>query len=738
MRKGSRILSAILCLSTLVCVLAQQPQNQQSDAEIIRISTELVQTSITVFDKQNQFVTGLKPEQFELRVDGKPTPVSFVEHVMTGAKRASGAPSNVLGNTNSRSLADASSRGRTIIFFIDDLHLSAAGVDQTRKAFLDFIDREMSPDDQIAVASSSGQIGFLQSFTDVKAVLRAAIARLSYRPNVLQDTENIPMTEYQAIKIEQGERDATDYYINELLKASNFSLRRGGGPSGGGAVASSAGTTPNRYTGMTREMAERNVKNRAQFLLRQSGAVTVITLAALESLMRSSSNEPGRKLLFLVSDGFYLNDHNTGFSERLKQITDAATRAGVVIYSLDSKGLAGVTDAGSNRADGDGRLARTNVGERTGLQDPLTAMAANTGGRAFLDSDAVNTGLKSALAETANYYVVAWRPPTDEQRAGKFKQVEVSIVGRPELTVRMARGFIDAGNSVAADPPVKVNAVTPTANEKGNSNPLRDALISSSSKRGLPTKLATSFLDVPKTGLVLTASTQIATDVLGYGPEGKNEATINLVGVVLDDQGKQAGNFKTRITVKPSTQKVEHPGVVYTHKLPLKPGIYQVRVAVQDEKSNRVGSSMQWIEMPDLSAKRLTLSSLLVGGQFVGARQTEANANSPQGQVQFSVDRRFQRGSHMNFMTFIYGAARKQTGSPQLAAQIVISRNGQAVVTSPVREVPLDANTDLDRIIYGADIALQNLPTGRFLLEVKIEDRVANTRTSQQVMFEIE
>ena len=92
----------------------------------------------------------------------------------------------------------------------------------------------------------------------------------------------------------------------------------------------------------------------------------------------------------------------------------------------------------------------------------------------------------------------------------------------------------------------------------------------------------------------------------------------------------------------------------------------------------------------------------------------------------------------MNFLAFIYNAAKPGTGNPQLEAQIVISRNGQAVVTSPVSPVNIGPNTDLARIIYGADIALQNLSPGRYLLQVKVDDRIRAKSAKQQATFEID
>lgn len=742
---------ALLCavaFSSTVSGQQTQPQDDQV-GDVVRINTELVQTSVTVFDKQGRFVEGLKPEQFELRVDGKPVQLSFFERVVAGTASEEKLVATVSARgaatpaTPASLPAATSYRGRTIIFFVDDLHLSADSVDRTRKTFLEFVENQMGPNDQVAIASASGQIGFLQQFTDLKPVLRAAIARLHHKPYTIRDSENISMTEYTALKIDQGDRDATDYYANELLKASNY---KGGSTSGGKPASPFGGKPPQGETGgLTREMAERIVKERAMVMLKQSSAVTINTLSTLESLMRSSSQLPGRKLVFFISDGFYLNDRNTGFGDKLKRITDAATRAGVIIYTIDARGLVSMTDASSNRADPTGRLARSNIGELAASQDPLTALAADTGGRALLNAGALIPAVTNALKETSNYYLLAWRPESEDQKGGKFKRVEISVAGRPDLTVRLPRGFY-AGQIAAAEKSAEAktpesDAKTPAA-AKGPEADIRSALTASAPKKGLPTQLSVSFVDVPNAGPVLTASMQMATDVLGYGADGKQGAAIDVAGVVLNDQGKQAGGFKTRINVNPlsADRVVENPGVIYSNKVPLKPGIYQVRVAARDDRTGRIGSAAQWIEIPDLTTKRLAMSSLLVGGQFVGSSQRHASKEGTPEQVQFSVDRRFKAGSHLNFLTIIYNAARGAQGSdaPNLEAQIRITRDGQQIVASPLRKIVPEPGVDLARIPYGADIGLKSLPAGRYLLQVTINDRNANTTASQQIFFDIE
>ncbi|HYY56619.1 MAG TPA: VWA domain-containing protein, partial [Pyrinomonadaceae bacterium] len=165
----------------------QTPPGTPSE-EVLRISTELVQTDVMVFDKQGHFIDNLKPEQFELRVDGKPQPFSFFERVVAGTldeeslmAAARGVARTGATTTTTSAPARPLDRGRAVFFFIDDLHLSAESIMRTRKTLLNFIDKEMGQNDQVAITSATGQLGFLQQLTDNKDVLRKAIERLRYR-----------------------------------------------------------------------------------------------------------------------------------------------------------------------------------------------------------------------------------------------------------------------------------------------------------------------------------------------------------------------------------------------------------------------------------------------------------------------------------------------------------------------------------------------------------------------------
>jgi len=729
-----KIIITVVTISLVItAALGQDPAHDDP----VRITTELVQTGVVVLDKQGRFVEGLKPEDFLLKVDGRTVTPSFFERVITGTVREERLEKSAAKAAVPATPTGAIYRGRTIIFFIDDLHLSAASVQRTRKALLDFVENDMSIEDQVAVATPSGQLGFLQRFSDHKSVVRAAVNRLNHRPYTVRDNEQIPMTEYQALRIEQGDQSATQYFVSELMKANNITVPQGIGPPSGGPVAARVrgGKTT---TGLTGESAQRMVKDRAHLLMRQSESITSGTLTGLESLMRSAGYLPGRKLVFFVSDGFFLNDKSTGYSNKVSRIADAAVRGNLVIYSIDARDMGSSIDVSSNRADPNGQLSRANVGETVASQDGLNALAVDTGGKAFFNRGAVNAAIKESLREASNYYLLAWRPNSEDQKSPNFKRLEVSIPNRPDLSVRIARGFFSSEpkpEEVAAE--ATKPATDPVATDASSTvgGALMSALAAPSARTGLPTKLSVSFVDVPGSGPVLTAATQMSTDGLGYGADGKQPAAIDLAGLVLNDQGKQAGSFKTRLNVNPLTSTaIKDPSVVYSHKLPLKPGIYQVRVAVRDDKTGSVGSAAQWIDIPDLSSKKLTLSSLLLGGHISNSIQDKKAGGD---EVLFSVDHRFARESTLTFFTIIYNAG--TAAAPRLDAQIEIQRGGgQRVVMSPVLPVVVEANADLARIPYGANVGLKTLAPGRYVLKVTVTDRNANASATNQVIFDVE
>jgi len=266
-----------LCVLVLAGPTSAQTKTQKpaEQDDVIRVSTELVQTDVMVFDKKGHFVDGLRGDQFALKVDNKPTSISFFERVTSGKENTTRNP-GVTGPVSTSSPGPAIVRGRTVIFFVDDLHLAPDSLVRTRKALLEFIDRGMTEKDQVAITSSSGQIGFLQQFTDDKIALQTAVARLNNRTNTKMDMDSPPMSEYIASKIREGDQQTINYYVKELEKQNCFRP-----PGGGGMICM-----------MTPQGMVAAVRMRAQEMTVMAAPDTDNTLIMLEGLMRTAGQLP--------------------------------------------------------------------------------------------------------------------------------------------------------------------------------------------------------------------------------------------------------------------------------------------------------------------------------------------------------------------------------------------------------------------------------------------------------------
>ncbi|HEY0319388.1 MAG TPA: VWA domain-containing protein [Pyrinomonadaceae bacterium] len=718
----------LICLSALLLQMsglnaaAQQqsqtqapPEQQEKTDDVVRITTELVQTDVSVFDKQGRFVDGLKKEDFELRVDGKPVAVNFFERVAAGTVNEEAQLAAARGGAQAK-LKDAVEakpldRGRVVSFYIDDLHMAFDNLKRVKDTVTKYIEKEMGQNDLVAITSASGQVGFLQQFTDNKDVLRAALARITYRSFEVRDFQRPPMSAYQALLLERGDRDVSSYFVEETIRQN---------------------------PGITTEMAQSIVSDRARNALNQMARTSGITLSTLESLVRSSAQLPGRKLIFFISDGFFLDSSRSDTLDRMRTIIDASARSGVVVYSMDSKGLVtSMPDASSDVPfDPSGRLSRATGGENSATQDVMNAIAVDTGGRMVRNTNVLDPGLTKALKETSLYYLLAWRPDAaDAGRSKKFRRIEVGVKNRPELSVRVQRGYFDA------KPEQKQKEKEKNAKDTTPADPLRKAIGAQFPQRGLPTQLALSYMDIPTSGSLLVATIKIEGSTLKLEQAGgKAAGIIDLAGVVIDAQGKQLDGFKERLTVIPNavttSQKV--PDIRYNYRASLKPGLYQVRVAARDDASGQVGSATQWILIPDLSKQKLSMSSLIVGERKPGEAQEKKTETVVEG-VPLSVDHRFERSSHLRFLVYIYNAARgaSATAQPDVALQIQIFRDDQPVVTTPLRKLENEAQ-DFARLAYAAEIPLQTMSAGQYILQVTAIDRIAKTSASQRVRFEVQ
>jgi len=701
-------LKILLCLqlTTLIALAQTQPWPKASPEQddVVKIFTDLRQTDVMVFDAKGKFVDDLKREDFELRVDGKPTPITFFERVEAGAGNEEAQWLAVRERPTPAKEPGPTTYGRKVLFFVDDIHLSPASIVQARDLIKKYIDYEHTENDEVQIVSASGRVGFFQQLTDNKIVLRKATERLTHYQRTGKDYGIPPMSSYQAFQIERGDSDTLDYFVDELIKQNRF---------------------------LTRPVATDLVRARAANIMRQSSQWVLKTLGTLDQTIREAASLPGRKLLFFISDGFLVHSNYTDMSNAIRSLGSNAARAGVVIYSIDARGLAVPLVDGGTGSDPSGRLLRASQGEVFAFQDPLNALAQDSGGRALFNNNDLYAAVDNSLKETSFYYLLGWTPERTDDNPNKFRRLELAVIGRPELTVRVRKGSF--------------NLEKPKRQETAKAQPveakLQEALVTKTPVRDLPVSMAVSYVDTPDKGSSLSVSMEIPIEVLSSNADKKLSASVDFAGAVFDQEGKSTSTFGQRVTLGEAL-KTDGRRLKYTHTVFPRPGLYQVRVAARDALSGRVGTAKSWIEVPNLSQKKLTLSSIVVGER---SATTASNAETVgptrlfSNQTPLNIARRFKPDSFMRCLVFVYNASR--AGSDRMsdvAIQVQVLRNNKPVITTAIKQIPAQPGKDQDRLPYASEISLKGLAPGRYVLSISAIDRAARTSASETVRFDIE
>jgi len=715
LKSKARIGFLVLCFLILLTPetsAQKQPQIGPGD-EVVRVRTELVQTDLTVVDKRGRFVEGLKLEQFELRVDNKLQPLSFFEQVATGSaaeeKQLAAARKAGTALVPRDTSAPESARGRTIFFFVDDVHMRGDSMTRARSLLIHFVDDKMTGSDRVAIVSTSGQIGFLQQLTDNKAVLRAAIDRLTYKINPETIASQVSISEVDAnLVANRGDRGLFAYLVEATMK--EFQMQ-----------------DPINAVNI--------VRNRVQQINAQSKLAENQTLSRLERLIRSTAPLAGRKVIFFVSDGFVMDIKRSNGRDVMQRVTNEAARVGVVVYTLDTRAnfLGAGVDASSNEYPDFGpRTAGRTLAESKMPQEPLETLADETGGRSYLNSNVLDDALSEALRESSAYYLLAWRPDTESQKAGKSR-IDVVIKDRPDLRVRMRRHFFDSKPNQTT----KIGPDVTTPAETSPENQLRTALGSLYPMRELPTSLSVGYTQTADKATALEVSMQIDTEVLSFeGPEGKQEAIVDVLGIALDDRGLFS-TFKQKIKVpREAVQSKEQRFVTWSQSLTLPPGLYQVRIATRDSKSGRTGSAIEWIEIPRVSPPGLRMSSLFLGERLASNAPAVSPANEME-PLRVDVDHRFARTSVLRYQIYVYNAAR-DAGDPNVWIDARVLRGGQPVMVLAPSKIPPNTASDSWRLSYRSEIALSQLPPGVYTLQVSASDKAVGTNSSQRINFSVE
>jgi VWFA-related protein len=709
----------LLTLLALLSLPAAAQQNttpqrptQADEDEVVRISSELVQTSVVVTDKNDNLVKDLKLDDFEVYENGKRQDVKFMEFVSvegerrTEGSRAEGERAGALLPRNARIERELTARDvrRIIAFVVDDLTIPYNDMVTVRQVLSDFVDNKMQQGDLVAIIRTVGGKGMLEQLTSDKETLRRAIKEL----------RSVSANPFANAGGNQAAATLQQMLNNSGIGTNTENFRDIGIESATSAVDES--TRINRI---------------------------LIGLATAQNVIESLRDIPGRKSLVLMSGGlpgFGVGGKSTISADGapimmpnasaglgpylnrvLKLLADAAVRSGVVINTIDPRGLnasPGVrgfqdTPAGSALLGGDSNFGHGGS-ELDMFGSPLDGadehlslrlLSDTTGGVSVTNTNDMKLGLDKILARSRGYYLLAYSPA--EKFDNKFRKLDIKVK-RDGVRLYKYSGYVAREEKKAGAPRTKEQEITAAA-----SAPL--------ARRDVDVTANLSMRLMPPKGAALDINLLIDPKTLGIEEaSGKYPFAFDVVGFVIDERGKTRGGFSQTISgalTSEAYHKAEATGLTYSASTQLPPGYYQLRVVVRESGSGRLGTVSRYVEVPDISKGRLALSSIFLHAvDFGGSSQP----------VPLTAVRQLSRKQDLRYTAVVYNA-KLEAGKPRLLMQTILSRDDRIIYRSP-EQPATTRGSDPSQLALVEQVGLGKLSSGHYLLTLIVTDALSDKK----------
>jgi hypothetical protein len=682
---------------------AQQPQKPKNESpeDVLRITTSLVQTDVVVTDKNEQIIPDLKMEDFELYDNGKKQDLKFMEFVsVETGHRAEGKPASapVIVEADTATGLSPKEVKRIVAFVVDDLTIPLQDIPAVRSLLLNFVNNQMQDGDLVAVVRVIGGKGLLQQLTTDRQLLRRAIDAIKpIRHPWAQTNEPDFVPVHNPAPIAAGPEEASTSIV---------------------PVSDDQVDTP--------EISSPNDEFNQLFRGLSSLTTAMFVIDGLKEI-------PGHKNVVIISGGIPIFEARasggsafTNVTYLLNQLSDRAVRSGVVINTLDPRGLnatPGVVgfQQTPGRSNYEGELmGRASGFGRGGIADQATfgpmlaggsehlglgTVAKITGGVSVINTNDFAAGMQKILARSEGYYVLAYTPVEKFDR--KFHKLEIKVK-RPGLKI-----YHHAGYAAREEKPrellTKEEQIVAAA-----SSPL--------SRRDLDVtpNVAIKLKPLPENKATVDIHLLIDAKKLSFNVvDGKHQASMDIVGFVFDQLGKQRGGFTETVNLDLSEENYRRAmseGLTYTAGTELPPGYYQIRSVVREASSGSIGTFSKYFEIPDLTKDRMAMSSL-----FLYAVDSSSAAPTP-----LLAVRQVKRGQDLRFAAMIYNAKLKG-GKPQVRSQMIISQAGKILLREPEQAVEAPANGSSPVVKIG-QFGTAKVPKGKYVLTLVMTDTQADKR----------
>lgn len=475
----------VLVISALVCAaqtlspgevrINTQPYHPGS---VLRSVSRLVQLEVVVRDRHGRAVPGFTKNDFAVFDAGNKRELTAfsVETFTPATARIPNSP-NAPNDSAVQPAAPQppppvqnQANGRWIALFFDDINTAPGDLAHAKIAATRFIREAIGSGDRIAIFTTSG--GRVSEFTNDSAAILATMTKVQSHPRTSPGGLALcpRITTYEAYQIVNNDPIALQAKVDEACHCGGTESCDVSAMLPGDLMNPASRSAGNTYGGAgTISSLISSVKSQAQQTWEQARIASQATLDAVKASITQLANLPGRRMLLFASSGFL----SVTLDEQQDSIVNAALHAGVVINSLDAKGLYAETPGiPINESVETVELPVSSIvfqvrtlGERLdSLDSSMARFAESTGGLLFRDNNDLDLGFYRLGVLPTTTYLLGFTPAED----GKYHKIKVELKNAGGDFVQVRPGYFapTAGSNAQLSPTEKMDAAMRASDEK--------------------------------------------------------------------------------------------------------------------------------------------------------------------------------------------------------------------------------------------------------------------------------
>jgi len=647
---------------------------------VLKVNGELVLTNVVARDaKTGEVVRGLKQSDFSIFENGKQQQISTFdfESVDMATPLHEATVSGLAVGTSSKAVAVARPEDlrnhRLIVMFFDLTSMQPEDLARSVDAAREFLNKKMQPADLVALVSLGDTLKVDQDFTADKAAL------------------------------------AREVGIYNGTEGTGFAA---------GATANTNQTEDT--TGYTPDESEYNDLN------------TDRELFALRAISKSLEKIGEKKSLLYFSGGISRDGIENQAS--LRAAVNAAVRANLAVYSVDTRGLQAVSPLGDasigslrGSAAYNGASLTNNMNANFASQEVMSTLSTDTGGKAFFDSNDFAPAFAQVQKDSSSWYAIGFHS-SNPARDGRYRKLSIKI-NRPGIKLEYRPGYYAPSDFKHAG-------------KEDRERDLEEQLSSDLPATDMALYMDALYFRLDENRYFVPVSLVVPGSQIPFVKGGdKDKATLDIIGTVIDEVKRPIGHARETVKLNlDASLGARQKNIQYTTSFNLPPGKYHLKFVVRENQTGRMGSFDAEISLPEMKktplpgkqtpGNQIRMSSILLANTRQPSKLQSPLVRGGQEYVP-NISHVFRTDQHLYLLYEIYNPAKEKPAADapkgtkagvSLLSSLELIQGSAKVYETPLVQARAVNVEGRDAVAVELDVPLQGLKPGQYLCQLNVID----------------